>query len=72
MYANSFYAQVGYNGRLVSSIGIIQTTLIASTKLVLTYFGAKLVGATGRNDCNLFQDKDFVFASTLPSSERME
>ena len=72
MYANSFFVQVEYNGGSVPFIGIIRTTLIASTTLALTHFGAKLVGATGHNDCNLFQNKDFVFALTLSSSEHME
>ena len=53
-------------------IGIIQTTLIASKILALTHFGAKLVGATGHNVCNLFQNIDFVFALTLPSLKHME
>ena len=69
MYTNSTFAQV--EGRLVPFIGIIQTTLIASTTLVLSHFGAKLVDATGHNDYNLFQNKDFVFALTLPFSEHM-
>ena len=64
MYANSFFAQVECNGGSVPFIGIIRTTLIASTTLVLTHFGAKLVGATEHNDCNYF-----AFALTLPSSE---
>ena len=70
MHANSFFVQVEYNDGSVPFIGITQTTLIASTTLALTHFGAKLVGATEHNDCNLFRNKDFVFA--LPSSEHME
>ena len=72
MYANSFFAQVKCNGGSVPFIGIIRTTLIASKTLALTHFGAKLVGATGHNDCNLLQNKDFAFALTLPSLEHME
>ena len=71
IYTNSAFAQVEYKGRLVPFIGIIQTTLITSTTFVLSHFGAKLVDATGHNDYNLLQNKDFVFALTLPSSEHM-
>ena len=72
MYENRFSAQIEYNVGSVPFIGIIRTTLIASTTIALTHFGVKLVGATGHNDCNFFRNKDFVFALTLPSSEHME
>ena len=72
MYPNCFFAQVEYNGGSVPFIEIIQTTLIASTTLALTHFGAKLIGATGHNDYNLFRNKDLVFALALPSSEHKE
>ena len=72
MYANSFLAQAEYNDGSVPFIGISRTSLIASATLALTHFGAKLVGAAGHNDCNLFQNKDFVLVLTLPSSEHLE
>ena len=71
MYANSFFAQIEYNGRLVPFIGIIRTTPIASATFGLTYFGAKLGGATGHNDRNLFRNKYIVIVLTLLSSEHM-
>ena len=72
MYANNFLPQVEYNGGSVPFTGIIRTTFIASTTLLLTHSGAKLVSDTGHNDCNLFRNKDFVFALTLSSSKHME
>lgn len=55
MYANRFFAQVEYNGGLAPFIGIIGTTLTASTTLALSYFGPNSVGATGHIDWDLFQ-----------------
>ena len=67
----AFFAQVEYNGGSVPFIGIIQTTLIVLTTLALTHVGAKLVGATVHNDCNLFRNKDFVFTLNVPPSEHV-
>ena len=67
-----FLAHGKYNGRSVPFIGIIRTTLIASTTFALTHFGPRMVCASGHNDCNLFRNKDFVLALTMPPSEHME